>query len=78
VLPDRLLVANDGRRVALIDRYYGNAKDPNMPAVIMFNETGTEIARYRFADVANLRRALTTTSSAHWYSTVAFTSDGPT
>lgn len=72
-LPGRLLVANDGSRVAVIDRYYGNARDPNMPAVVLLNGTGKEIARYRLSEVADLSRVLTTTSSAHWYSTVAFT-----
>jgi hypothetical protein len=70
-----LLVANNGKRVAVIDRYYGNARDPNVPAVILLNETGNEIARYRLAEVAHLSRVITTTSSAHWYSMVAFSSD---
>lgn len=74
-LPQRLLVANDGSRVAMIDRYYGNASDPNVPALILYNERGNEIVRYRLADVANLSKVITTTSSAHWYSTVAFSSD---
>ena len=75
-LPGRLLVANDGSRVAVIDRYYGNARDPNIPAVILLNGRGNEIANYRLADVADLSTVVTTTSSAHWYSTVTFTPDG--
>ena len=74
-LPERLLVTNDGSRVALIDRYYGNAGNPNMPAVIWFNEHGNEIARHQLADVADLSRVNETTSASHWLSKVAFTPD---
>lgn len=74
-LPEHLLVTNDGRRVALIDRYYGNGGNPNMPAVVWFNEHGNEIARHRLADVAALSRVNETTSAAHWLSKVAFTPD---
>jgi hypothetical protein len=69
-------VANDGKRVAMIDRYYGNSGDPNMPAVILLSETGKEIARHRLADVANLSNVITTISAAHWYSTSTFSPDG--
>lgn len=74
-LPGELLVTNDGRRVALIDRYYGNGHHPNMPAVIWFNETGNEIARHHLADLADLSRVNMTTSTSHWYSEAAFTPD---
>lgn len=74
-LPGHLLVTNDGNRVALIDRYYGNGHNPNMPAVIWFNENGNEIARHRLADVADLSKVNMTTSASHWYDKVAFTPD---
>lgn len=74
-LPGELLVTNDGRRVALIDRYYGNGHNPNTPAVIWFNENGNEIARHTLADVTDLSRVIETTSASHWYSEVAFTPD---
>jgi hypothetical protein len=74
-LPGHLLVTNDGSRVALIDRYYGNGHNPNTPAVIWFNQNGNEIARHTLADVADLSRVITTTSASHWYSNVAFTPD---
>ena len=74
-LPGELLVTNDGRRVAIIDRYYGNGANPETPAVILLNEKGQEIARHRLRDVANLSKVITTTSTAHWYSAVAFTPD---
>jgi hypothetical protein len=61
--------------VALIDRYYGNAHNPNMPAVVWFNENGNEIARHPLADLADLSRVIETTSASHWYSEVAFTPD---
>lgn len=74
-LPDHLLVTNDGSRVALIDRYYGNGGNPNLPAVVWFNEKGNEIARHRLADLADLSKVIETTSASHWYSKVAFTPD---
>jgi hypothetical protein len=74
-LPGRLLVTNDGSRVALIDRYYGNGHNPNTPAVLWFNEKGNEIARHTLADVADLSRVIETTSASHWYSKVTFTPD---
>src|ERR1700754_1326084 len=74
-LPGHLLVTNDGSRVALIDRYYGNGHNPNTPAVIWFNENGNEIARHLLADVADLSNVYMTTSASHWYSEVGFTSD---
>lgn len=74
-LPDRLLVSNDGTRVAIVDRYYGNGGNPEMPAVVLLNETGSEIASHKLAEVANLSKVITSTSAAHWYSKVAFSSD---
>lgn len=74
-LPGELLVTNDGSRVALIDRYYGNGHNPNLPAVIWLNENGNEIARHRLADLADLSRVIMTISASHWYNEVAFTPD---
>lgn len=74
-LPGHLLVTNDGSRVALIDRYYGNAHNPDLPGVVWFNENGNEIARHRLADLADLSRVNMTISASHWYSEVAFTAD---
>ena len=77
-LPGELLVTNDGRRVALIDRYYGNGHNPKVPAVIWFNENGNEIARHLLTDVADLSRVNMTTSTSHWYSEAALTPDEST
>lgn len=74
-LPGHLLVTNDGSRVVLIDRYYGNAHAPDLPAVVWLNEKGNEIARHRLADVAALSRVIMTISASHWYSNAAFTPD---
>ena len=74
-LPGQLLVTNDGRRVAIIDRYYGNGVNPDAPAVILLNDKGQEIVRHRLRDVANLAKVFTTTSTAHWYSAAAFAPD---
>jgi hypothetical protein len=74
-LPDRLLVANDGGRVAIVDRYYGNANNPNMPAVIFLDESGNEMVSYALKEVADLSRVIRTTSQAQWYRDVNFTPD---
>jgi hypothetical protein len=75
-LPGRLLVANNGSRVAIIDRYYGNAGNPNTPVVILLNERGNEIVSYPLSEVINLSKAIRTTSTAVWYREVKFTPDG--
>jgi hypothetical protein len=75
-LPGRLLVANDGSRVAIIDRYYGNAGDPKTPAVILLDERGNELASHPLSEVADLSRLIRTTSGVQWYRDVKFTPDG--
>jgi hypothetical protein len=75
-LPGRLLVANNGGRVAIIDRYYGNAGDPLMPAVILLDGRGNEIRSYPLSEVADLSRVIRTTSEAHWFKQAKFTPDG--
>jgi hypothetical protein len=75
ILPAKLIVTSDGRRVATIDRYYGNGGNPTMPAVILLNEEGYEIASYALSEVANLARVIQTTSSAQWYGTATLSAD---
>jgi len=65
-LPERLLVTNDGKRVVLVDRYYGNGGSPQTPVVTFLDENGNQITSHRLGDVANLERALLTISAAHW------------
>jgi len=74
-LPGRLLVTNDGSRVAIIDRYYGNASDPDMPVVTLLDQTGEQIAKYLLSEVANLSRVIKTTSQAQWYRNAKLTQD---
>lgn len=66
-LPQRLFVADDGRRVAIVDRYYGNGRSPTTPVVIILDERGEEIASHQLGTVANLKRVIMTISAAHWY-----------
>lgn len=75
VLPAKLIVTSDGRRVATIDRYYGNNANATMPAVILLNEKGNEIASYALSELADLSRVIRTISNAQWYSTVTLSAD---
>ncbi len=75
-LPGKLLVTSDGKRVVVVDRYYGNNSFPATPAVIIFDERGNELARHRLGEVANLSRVLSTTSTARWYKGAHLTPNG--
>jgi hypothetical protein len=78
ILPNQVLVKNDGSRVAIIDNYYGNGSNPNEPVVIFLNDRGIELARYQLGMLANLSRVVTTTSDAEWYREARLTSDEST
>jgi hypothetical protein len=75
-LPGEVIVSNDGSRVAVIDRYYGNGGNPEAAVVIILNEKGDALASHPLKEVANLERVLQTTSTAHWYWAAGFTADG--
>jgi len=75
-LPGTLMVANDGRRVIVIDRYYGNEHLPTLKAITTLDEMGREIVSYQLREVANLERALNTISASHWYGGAEFSQDG--
>ena len=66
-LPQKLFVTNDGKRVAIVDRYYGNGGSPETPVVVILGENGAQIVSHRLGNVANLKRVMQTISSAHWY-----------
>jgi hypothetical protein len=76
-LPGQLFVTNDGERVAIVDRYYGNGGSPEARVVIILDENGNQIASHRLGDVApNLERVIQTISAAHWYREARLSSDG--
>jgi tetratricopeptide (TPR) repeat protein len=74
-LPARLFIANDGKRVVMLDYYYGNGRSPSANVLLLFDETGSLIASHSLGEVANLSRVPQTTSSAHWYYGALFTPD---
>lgn len=78
VLPARLFVSKDGKRVVIIDHYYGNDRKASAKVILFFNETGKQIAGHELADVAALSRVLHTISSAHWYYGALFSADEQT
>lgn len=75
-LPGDLIVSNDGKRAAVLDRYYGNGNDPSTTVVLILDESGRDLARYSLREVAELGRVLRTTSATHWYGGASFTADG--
>jgi tetratricopeptide (TPR) repeat protein len=77
-LPGQLFVANDGRRVVMIDNYYGNGGSTTAKVVLFFNGRGNLIASHALGEVANLPHVLRTTSAAHWYYGSLFTPDQST
>lgn len=66
-LPGRVFITNDGRRVVLVDYYYGNDGVASANVVLFLDQAGKRIAGHALSEVANLSRVLQTTSSAHWY-----------
>lgn len=75
-LPNQLFVTDDGKRVAIVDRYYGNGRSPEARVVIILDEKGDQLASHRLGDVANLGRVIQTVSAAHWYKDARLSSDG--
>ena len=78
VLPGRLFVSKNGKRVVIIDHYGGNEGKASAKVVLFFDETGQQIADYELGNVAALSLVLHTTSSAHWYYGALFTADEQT
>ena len=78
VLPARLFVSKDGKRVVMIDHYGGNDGKASAKVVLFFNETGQQIAEHELGNVAALSHVLHTISHAHWYYGALFTPDQQT
>ena len=78
VLPARLFVSNDGKRVVIIDHYYGNVGKASAKVVLFFDEAGKQIAGHELGKVAALSSVLRTISSAHWYYGTLFSPDEQT
>jgi hypothetical protein len=75
-LPQKLFLTNDGKRVAIVDRYYGNGGFPETPVVIILGENGKTLASHSLGEVANLKRVMQTISAAHWYCEARLAPDG--
>jgi len=65
-LPMKLLVTNDGKRVVMIENYYGNNRNPKKEVIIFFDENGIKLSSQTLESVADLKRVLHTISSSHW------------
>lgn len=66
-LPERFFISNDGKRVVMIDYYYGNGGNPEKDIIYFFDENGEQIISHSLDKVANLKRVQHTVSSAHWF-----------
>lgn len=65
-LPQRVLVSRDGRRVILLDFYYGNMSDPEAAVVKVLDEKGRTFSQHVLEKVTDLERASMTTSGTSW------------
>ena len=74
--PRELLVTEDGKRVVIVDRYYGNGGSPETPVLVILDESGEQIVSHRLGDVATLNKVMHTASSAHWFRRAHLSSDG--
>ncbi len=70
-----MILTNNAKRVAIIDRYYGNDHQPTLRVITTLDERGTEIASHELQEVANLSRVLQTISASHWYDSAEFSPD---
>ncbi len=68
-------MSDNGKRVVIIDRYYGNDHQPTLKVITTLDERGGEIASYELQEVANLSRVLQTISASHWYGSAEFSLD---
>lgn len=74
-LPARLFISNDGKRVVVVDFYYGNGSSASANVIVFLDEAGNPTASYALGQIANLPKVLHTTSAAHWYYGAFFTPD---
>lgn len=65
-LPGNLLISNDGKRVIMIENFYGNNNDRKKDVLIFFNEKGDKIANYDLESLADFDNVLHTNSGSKW------------
>lgn len=69
-LPGNMLVTDDGKRVIMIENYYGNNNDRKREVVIIFGEKGDKIAGFELASLADFDNVLHTNSGSKWLDNV--------
>ncbi len=65
-LPMNLLVKNDGKRVVMIENYYGNQNERKKEVVIFFDENGNRLSGFDLGSLADYQNVLHTISNADW------------
>ncbi len=65
--PREVFVQDDGERVILFERYYGNNHKGDVEALIFLNEKGEIIKSYRIDSLHDLKNVAATTSASYWY-----------
>ena len=65
-LPGKLLVSDDGKRVIMIENYYGNNNDRKKEVLIFFDEKGNKLKSYDLESLADFNNVLHTNSGSHW------------
>ena len=65
-LPQSVIATNDGKRVIIIDHYYGNSSQSEATVVLILDEKGNSISSYKLKDFLVVSNLVQTTSTAHW------------
>ncbi len=65
-LPGKMLVSNDGKRVIMIENYYGDNNERKREILIFFGENGNKISSYNLESLADFDNVLHTNSGSHW------------
>ncbi len=65
-LPQTLLVTNDGKRMVMIENYYGNQNERKKEVIIFFDENGNRLSGFDLGSLADYQNVLHTTSASYW------------
>ncbi len=65
-LPEHLLVTNDGKRIVMIENYYGNNNDAKKEVIIFFDENGNRLSGFALEGLTDFQQVWRTTSGSHW------------
>ncbi len=68
-LPGSLLITNDGKRLIMIENYFGNNNDRKTEVLIFFDEKGDKISGFNLESLADFDNVLHTNTGSSWLDT---------